>query len=82
MSISLQKLFPGIGCQDNSCIWGPPGGMGTNGGCRCYERTISGLTPEQLKARAELHGGIRLLRELAELPSIATALKELMNRKV
>lgn len=26
-----------VGCGDNSCIWGPPGGMGTNGGCRCYE---------------------------------------------
>ncbi len=25
-----------VGCGDNSCIWGSPGGMGTNGGCRCY----------------------------------------------
>lgn len=23
------------GCGDNSCMWGPPGGMATNGGCRC-----------------------------------------------
>lgn len=25
------------GCIDNSCMWGPPGGMGTNGGCRCLK---------------------------------------------
>lgn len=25
-----------VGCDDNSCRWGAPGGMGTNGGCRCY----------------------------------------------
>jgi hypothetical protein len=24
-----------VGCGDNSCVWGSPGGMGTNGGCRC-----------------------------------------------
>lgn len=22
-----------VGCIDNSCIWGSPGGMATNGGC-------------------------------------------------
>jgi hypothetical protein len=27
-----------VGCSDNSCIWGGPGGMGTNGGCRCTDR--------------------------------------------
>ncbi len=26
-----------VGCGDNSCIWGSPGGMGTNGGCRCVD---------------------------------------------
>jgi hypothetical protein len=24
-------------CGDNSCMFGAPGGMGTNGGCRCLE---------------------------------------------
>ena len=24
-----------VGCGDNSCVWGAPGGMATNGGCRC-----------------------------------------------
>ncbi len=27
--------FTNVGCGDNSCMWGSPGGMGTNGGCRC-----------------------------------------------
>lgn len=26
-----------VGCGDNSCIWGSPGGMATNGGCRCHK---------------------------------------------
>lgn len=26
-----------VGCGDNSCIWGRPGGMATNGGCRCRD---------------------------------------------
>lgn len=25
-------------CRDSSCIFGPPSGMATNGGCRCFER--------------------------------------------
>lgn len=25
-----------VGCGDNSCMWGSPGGMATNSGCRCY----------------------------------------------
>ena len=24
-------------CGDNSCMFGSPGGMATNGGCRCIE---------------------------------------------
>lgn len=32
------------GCGDNSCIFSalnPPGGVGTNGGCRCFQDLIS-----------------------------------------
>jgi hypothetical protein len=29
-----------IGCADNSCIFGSPGGMGTNGGCRCDQSVL------------------------------------------
>lgn len=25
---------------DNSCTFGPPGGQGTNGGCRCDEHAL------------------------------------------
>jgi len=25
-------------CGDSSCVFGRPGGMATNGGCRCYGR--------------------------------------------
>lgn len=25
-------------CADNSCIFGSPNGLGTNGGCRCVQR--------------------------------------------
>jgi hypothetical protein len=24
-------------CGDNSCVFGPPGGMATNGGCQCLK---------------------------------------------
>lgn len=27
-----------VGCGDNSCIWGSPGGMATNGGCLCVDK--------------------------------------------
>jgi hypothetical protein len=30
-------LGRGVGCSDGSCIWGPPGGMQTNGGCMCLK---------------------------------------------
>lgn len=31
-----------VGCGDNSCIWGSPGGMATNGGCRCLDHRERG----------------------------------------
>lgn len=31
----------GIGCQDNSCWFGSPSGMATNGGCRCWPLGVS-----------------------------------------
>jgi len=32
--------FPVLGCSDNSCEVRAPGGMGTNGGCRCEAREL------------------------------------------
>ena len=45
-----------VGCGDNSCVWGPPGGMATNGGCRCHRATAGGerMTMLQMQ-RVALH---------------------------
>lgn len=88
MSESLNKMFK-IGCGDNSCIWGGPGGMATNGGCRCYrqdyhheiknENKRQEQIMKDMQDRMTLHAGIRLLRDLVELPQVAAALKELVR---
>lgn len=51
-----------IGCIDNSCVFGPPGGMGTNGGCRCpHMRHVGRWThDEQWEAR----GLVKMLTSL------------------
>lgn len=76
MSDSLAKRY-GIGCGDNSCVWGSRGGMATNGGCRCHDKAEV-LTVEQTEERRKLHAGIRLLRSLAEDPRIGAALDQLV----
>lgn len=48
-----------IGCGDNSCMFGSPGGMGTNGGCRCYPDL-------DRKARMELRRLARIIAEAAK----------------
>lgn len=30
-----ERRHPGLGCSDHGCVFGHPGGMGTNGGCEC-----------------------------------------------
>lgn len=37
-SVAKQILGHDVGCCDGSCIWGPPGGMQTNGGCQCVDK--------------------------------------------
>ena len=33
----LAEALADLRCGDNSCVWGvSPGGMHTNGGCRCF----------------------------------------------
>jgi hypothetical protein len=52
-------------CGDNSCIFGSPGGMATNGGCSCFE--FMERSPEGRVARRRLSRGIQVLRRaLAE----------------
>lgn len=42
--IAARSIDPGdlpvAGCGDNSCVVARPGGMATNGGCRCDDRTL------------------------------------------
>jgi hypothetical protein len=78
-SYSLSRAF-GVGCGDNSCMFGPRGGMGTNGGCRCFERTDGNRTREEIERRAAVGRGLRLLRHVGELPDVAMALDELVRR--
>ena len=35
----VQRLYPGVGCSDNGCIFGHPDAPGTNGGCECLKET-------------------------------------------
>jgi hypothetical protein len=59
------------GCGDNSCLWGSPGGMGTNGGCRCAEK---GTDPVEL--RRDLQKALKVVRHLSEQLEIAKATQE------
>jgi hypothetical protein len=43
-----------ICCGDNSCSIWRRGGMGTNGGCRCFDRGVFSVDPDQRKAREAL----------------------------
>jgi hypothetical protein len=48
MSSGRIKRLPGIeGCSDHDCIFGHPGGMGTNGGCACLRH----IYPQELRRR-------------------------------
>lgn len=47
-------------CGDNSCIFGSPGGMATNGGCRCI-KNLDGRIPTS--ASIYIHG--RRFRDVA-----------------
>ena len=48
-----------FGCSDGGCVFGHPGGMHTNGGCRC----LAELPPEK---RVRVRNGIRQMREALE----------------
>lgn len=57
------------GCGDNSCMFGSPGGMGTNGGCQCLES----LLPREARAdRRRVRSNVSKLRaRVAELEAEA-----------
>ena len=50
-------------CADSSCMFGPPGGMSTNHGCRCLERAGLDVSPE---ARVYIRRLAHACRALAE----------------
>lgn len=53
--------YEDIGCCDNSCMFGSPGGMGTNGGCRCLPRASKNNITDD-----EIHSTRRLVMRLAQ----------------
>lgn len=70
-----------IGCGDNSCIFSvlrTSGGMGTNGGCRCFDALESWIESEKRWNRAEIQkvrrDVLRLAREVARLRGIVPEL--------
>lgn len=77
---SLNEMFH-VGCGDSSCAWGRPGGQHTNGGCRCEElgRGTSQLDISALQRRLEITSGIHLLNQLADLPKVEKALRQLVK---
>lgn len=52
----MNKISTAHGCGDNSCMFGSPGGMATNGGCRCLNDT-------ERDRRIHIRAGISELRE-------------------
>jgi hypothetical protein len=78
-----------VGCTDSGCIWGSPGGMCTNGGCRCL---IDGRGTQAMNARDQARAFAKVARaaldEVGRLtPSdsdrtaLATAVFELKERR-
>lgn len=49
------------GCTDHGCIFGHPGGMGTNGGCHCLEMRP---TAERLRIERNVRLLIRAIQDL------------------
>lgn len=58
-----------FGCGDNSCVFSalnPPGGMGTNGGCRCFQNLITWNENEKRWNREEVRKVELATRALAQ----------------
>ena len=46
------KPLSEFGCGDSGCIFGPPRGMATNGGCRCFlNPDRGGRDPQEARIR-------------------------------
>lgn len=67
-----------FGCGDNSCVFGSPGGMATNGGCRCFEEMPR--TPEGRTARLRLTRGVLALRQALQPRPKLEKVREFIQR--
>jgi hypothetical protein len=62
------------GCSDGGCVWGHPGGMHTNGGCKCLY-----YAAPKLDDRRRIEKNIRALRaRVAELEAERDRYHELL----
>jgi len=59
------RRHPGAGCSDGGCVFGPPGGMHTNGGCECLKERDVNLMRRSLMRIADV---ARVLASIAEVP--------------
>jgi len=62
-----RELSADYGCSDGGCIYGHPGGMHTNGGCRCLPSVGRRFTVHDL--RAIRRGILGLRARIARLES-------------
>lgn len=62
------------GCGDNSCVFGSPGGMATNGGCICFE-----LMPRNAEGREAAR---RIKRGIYALTNEVSDWRESMRKAV
>jgi len=58
------KSLSKFGCGDSGCIFGPPRGLSTNGGCRCFLRETQSRDPEADRFRYQ--SAIREARKYEE----------------
>jgi hypothetical protein len=66
---ALAQFLPAVlsddlpGCGDHSCAVAKPRGMGTNGHCRCDERTLRRALRRERAAKVDIVGAARRVKE-------------------
>lgn len=73
------KRLAGIeGCTDHGCIFGHPGGMGTNGGCACEKEVRSVTVRRRLRKNIQAYQqGIEVLQQ--QVAALQAQVLELQN---
>lgn len=72
MDVKRYEHGKDFGCSDGGCVFGHPGGMHTNGGCKClyYDR-------QNNEARRRATKGVHQLR--ADKTALATAAQRVID---